>query len=312
MRIPTLRSAAAALCGALVLGAATVAPAAAQDRYPVDYSWSHAFSQGYGADTAPHGANDWSCHPSSRHPRPVVLVHGTFENQANNWQGAAPLLADHGYCVFAFNYGGTSGSGGLKGIGTVEDSAAQLSTFVDRVRAKTGVDQVDLVGHSQGGMMPRYYLKFLGGAAAVHRLVGITPSNHGTNLDGLTELGKLLGVIGTVGDLCPSCEQQIHDSALLKKLNAGGDTVPGVSYYTIVTKNDEVVTPYTSGELTGPDAVNVTLQDTCPLDRSDHLEAPYSPVVLHLVLNALDPDHPVGVPCQVVLPLTGPTGPVRD
>ena len=33
-------------------------------------------------------------------------------------------------------------------------------------------------------MMPRYYLKFLGGAAKVHTLVGLAPSNHGTDLDG--------------------------------------------------------------------------------------------------------------------------------
>ena len=36
-------------------------------------------------------------------------------------------------------------------------------------------------GHSQGGMMPRYYLKFLGGASKVDDLVGLAPSNHGTD-----------------------------------------------------------------------------------------------------------------------------------
>lgn len=301
--------AAAALTAAL-LGAA--GPAHAQVAYPVNYSWSDAFSKGYGADTSPPGANSWSCRPSAAHPRPVVLVHGTFENQANNWQGAAPLLANHGYCVFSFSYGGTALSGGIKGLTKMEDSAAELGAFVDRVRAATGTGQVDLVGHSQGGLMPRYYLKYLGGAAKVHTLVGITPSNHGTDLDGLTELGRLLGVLGPISDICPSCGQQIHDSDFLKTLNGDGDTVPGVTYYTIVTKNDEVVTPYTSGELTGANATNVVLQDRCALDQSDHLEAPYSPVVLHLVLNALDPAHPVTVHCQVVLPLTGPVGPVPE
>ena len=53
-----------------------------------------------------------------------------------------------------------------------------------RVLAATGAAKVDLVGHSQGGMMPRYYLKFLGGAALVNRLVALAPSNHGTTLDG--------------------------------------------------------------------------------------------------------------------------------
>jgi triacylglycerol esterase/lipase EstA (alpha/beta hydrolase family) len=58
--------------------------------------------------------------------------------------------------------------------------AAELATFVNSVLGATGAKKVDLVGHSQGGMMPRYYIGFLGGAKYVHHLVGIAPSNHGT------------------------------------------------------------------------------------------------------------------------------------
>jgi len=47
-----------------------------------------------------------------------------------------------------------------------------------------------------------------------------------------------------------------------------------------------------------------------PLDLSDHLEIAADPVALADVLNALDPAHPVHVPCLVVLPITGPVGPV--
>jgi triacylglycerol esterase/lipase EstA (alpha/beta hydrolase family) len=45
----------------------------------------------------------------------------------------------------------------------MENSAAQLSDFVDKVLLATNSTKVDLVGHSQGSLMPRYYLKFLGG-----------------------------------------------------------------------------------------------------------------------------------------------------
>ena len=52
------------------------------------------------------------------------------------------------------------------------------------------------------------------------------------------------------------------------------------------------------------------LPRTCALDSSDHLEIAADPIALADMLNALDPSAPVKVPCQVVLPLTGPIGPV--
>ena len=66
-------------------------------------------------------------------------------------------IHDAGYCVFALNYGD------VFGIAPMEDSAGQLATFVDGVLAATGAAKVDIVGHSEGGLMPRWYLRFLGG-----------------------------------------------------------------------------------------------------------------------------------------------------
>src|SRR3954449_6757929 len=126
---------------------------------------------------SPPGANDFSCKPSAAHPRPVVLVHGTFADMSDSWQALSPLLANNGYCVFALDYGAANGSGavGIYGIGDIRQSAAELSAFVDDVLAATGATKVDLVGHSQGGMMPRYYLKNLGGSAKVGTLLGLSP-----------------------------------------------------------------------------------------------------------------------------------------
>jgi hypothetical protein len=53
---------------------------------------------------------------------------------------------------FALDYGGTDGNP-IQGYGPIE-SAQQLSSFVDKVLAATGASKVDIVGHSQGGMMP--------------------------------------------------------------------------------------------------------------------------------------------------------------
>jgi triacylglycerol esterase/lipase EstA (alpha/beta hydrolase family) len=280
---------------------------------PVNYDFAAAFAATIGFPAVPPpGANNWSCKPRAAHPYPVILAHGTFENGADNWQAASPLLVNHGYCVFAFNYGGSPAANPVGGTQDIPTSAGQLSAFVSQVLAATGAAKVDIVGHSQGGMMPRYYLRFLHGGARVHTLVGLSPSNHGTTIGGLTTLTQTLGLLSVfstgLNALCPSCQQQLAGSAFLAKLNAGGDTVPGVSYTVIQTRNDEVVTPYTSAFLPGPGVTNITVQDQCALDQTDHLEISYDPVALADVLNALDPAHPVQVPCLPVLPLTGPVG----
>ena len=258
----------------------------------------------------PPGSNDPSCHPSASHPRPVILVHGTLANEAFSWQALSPLLANAGYCVYAFNYGANSSTlGHFFGLTDIAASAGELSAFVDQVRASTGAAQVDLVGHSQGGMMPRYYLKNLGGASKVHMLVGLAPSNHGTTVLGLNTLVSKLQIAGvplTSAVGCVSCTQQIVPSSFITALNAGGDTVPGVQYVVIESKYDEVVTPYTSAFLTGPNVRNTLLQNQCGIDFTEHIGIIYDPVALQDVMNALGPNDPNFRPvCTLVLPVVG-------
>jgi triacylglycerol esterase/lipase EstA (alpha/beta hydrolase family) len=310
-RIPALLLAAASLLLAL-----SAAPLAAQAQaLLVDWDFAAGALAGFASpQTPPPGADNFGCKPTSAHPDPVILVHGTFANQDDNWQAASPLLANHGYCVFTFNYGGPSASSIIQGTGDIAASAGQLASFVTQVLAATGAAKVDLVGHSQGGMMPRSYLKFLGGAAYVDKLVALAPSNHGTTLDGLTALVTALGAAGLVNGalnaLCTACVEQEAGSSFLASLNAGGETVAGVNYTVIESRYDEVVTPYTSAFLSGSGVTNITLQNQCPLDLSDHLEIAADPVALADMLNALDPAQPVRVPCLTVLPITGPIGPV--
>ncbi len=186
--------------------------------------------------TASSGWNDYSCKPSAAHPRPVVLVHGTFANSVDNWLVLAPYLVNRGYCVFSLDYGQLPGVPLIHGLGPIDKSAEQLRDFVDKVLAATGAPEADLVGHSQGGMMPRHYLKFLGGADKVNALVGIAPDNHGTTLLGLTKLlPHFPGAEKFLNDKTPALADQIAGSPFLTRLNEGGDTVPGVQYTVIAT-----------------------------------------------------------------------------
>ncbi|WP_299050627.1 alpha/beta fold hydrolase [uncultured Nocardioides sp.] len=225
----------------------------------------------------PPGANEYDCRPDAAHPQPVVLVNGTFETMDKNWVTMSPYLADAGYCVFAFNYGN-------RATGPIPRSARQLRRFVEKVREATGSRQVDLVGHSQGGMMPRYYLRFLGGARKVDDLVGLAPSNHGTTM----------AMEGDGTSPCRACEQQARGSAFLERLNRDGDTVPGPDYTVVSTEYDEIVTPYRSQFLRGPErrVTNTVLQDVCATDVFEHDQMPNDPVAQQVVRNALRLDGP--------------------
>jgi triacylglycerol esterase/lipase EstA (alpha/beta hydrolase family) len=295
-----------ALLGLAASVAMATAPAAAGAQLPVIYNGLYGLAH-ISPTASPPGANDWSCRPTSAHPRPVVLVHGTFEDMSGNWQALSPLLHNNGYCVFALNYGSFNGSGtiGIYGTGRIEDSAAQLSSFVERVLTATGARQVDIVGHSQGGMMPRYYLRFLNGASKVHTLVGLAPSNHGTTLDGLFTLASYFpGANAALAD-CPACAEQEAGSQFITRLNSGSETVPGVDYTVIESANDEVVTPFQSAFLSGANVTNITLQKQCALDQGEHLSMAYDHIADADVLNALDPQHPVNPPCTPVAPVSG-------
>jgi len=261
----------------------------------------------YSPDTPPPGANDWSCKPSAAHPEPVVLVHGLGANMQFNWYYLSPKLASAGYCVFALTYGRNPDVpfpfDQFGGVVPMEESAAELGAFVDEVLAATGASQVDIVGHSEGSLMPNYYVKFLGGAPKVRRYVGLTPLWQGTNLaeaGTLSDLGEPSGNSERTRELvaelgCGSCPEFIRGSEFLRRMNEGGAAVGGVTYTMIMTRNDELVVPYTSGILDG--ATNIVIQDQCALDPSEHILVASDPIVAGNILNALDPDHAVAVSC---------------
>jgi triacylglycerol esterase/lipase EstA (alpha/beta hydrolase family) len=313
-----------AMATALAAGVGVVASeAASASALPVSYNGLNGFVGHLLTPTTPAPGSilvDWRARglpapcTSATHPLPVVLVNGTVENQAMNWWAISPLLKNNGYCVYTANVGGPSATWPLQTVGDIPTTAGQLGTVIDKVLAATGAKKVDLVGHSQGGgVMPRWYLKYDDGAAKVDKLIGLSPSNHGTTLSGIQTLGKFLGILDLANALLntaagPAWAQQELGSSVNTQLDAGGDTVPGVEYTTIVTKNDEVVTPYTNQFLVaGPGAVvhNELLQAYCGWDFSEHLATPYDHIAAQLVLNALDPAQFRQPSCSFVAPIVG-------
>ncbi|MEZ5210215.1 esterase/lipase family protein [Gordonia sp. (in: high G+C Gram-positive bacteria)] len=257
------------------------------------------------------GSNDWHCTPSAAHPNPVILVHGTGGNRQTNWATMVPALHNEGYCVFALTYGVRPGTtwpvSALGGLNDMRTSAVELQRFVARVRAATGARQVDIVGHSEGTLMPAYWVKYRGGAHEVDKYISLAPYWKGQDSSACNGAAAVLDSVGAGGLWpYPECNQEQYGSAFMNQINAGGGPyVPGIAYTNVMTRHDGIVEPYTDGDVPGPRTTNIVLQDTCPADRSDHLSIVASPRSVAVVLNALDPAHPRPVPCVPVAPGLG-------
>jgi triacylglycerol lipase len=264
------------------------------------------------AGTGPGGINDWSCKPGGAHPDPVVLVHGTGDNADTTWRALGPMLTQRGFCAFALTYGvlpGTTVGSVVGGLTTLDSSARELKSFVDKVLAATGAPKIDIVGYSQGSMLPTYYAKMLGGGPKINRYVSLSPGWNGTNLYGLAGLYGVLRTIGLGGvaglfTKCQACTELLTGSETLKKLHKGGIFLPNITYTNIVTKYDEIVAPWTSGLGDGPNVTNVVLQESCPADHVNHVGMVVDPNALGHVINALDPAHAQPVPCTPMEPVS--------
>ena len=291
----------AVLAGTLL----TAPPTVAADKHPVPYNFLPWAVAG-GAQSNAVGTNIWTCKPSAAHPRPVVLVHGLMGNRSTNWPTYGPLLANEGYCVFALTYGVPAGYPPVfGGLNDMRHSARQLRTFVDEVLAATGAEEVDIVGHSEGTLMPNWYVKYLGGAEKVRRYVSIAPVWRGTQAASpATIAARVSGADpGAVAPVCVSCGQFSPDSQFMRQIRKGGIADPGVEYTNIVTMYDELVIPYTSGIVKG--MRNHVIQHTCATNLSEHFQIVSDRQTSVLVLNALDPANRRTVPCEVVLPFVG-------
>ncbi|MFD9470729.1 esterase/lipase family protein [Streptomyces goshikiensis] len=175
--------------------------------------------------------------PGRAAPRvPVVLVHG-YNADPGVWGALREDLKAAGYAdseLFSWGYD-THRS-------VNEVLAGQLGAYVEQVRRQTGAARVDIVAHSFGSLVGRWYVGFGGGTATVNHLVSLAGPNHGTSTAWACALWD------------QACRDMTPGSYVVKSL-AGGDETPGaVKYATFWSNCDEVVNPDASVPLTG--AVN--------------------------------------------------------
>jgi triacylglycerol esterase/lipase EstA (alpha/beta hydrolase family) len=216
-----------------------------------------------------------AAHASPQRPGPVLLVPG-YGGSTTSLDTLAALLRRDGKSVQVLSLPGD-------GEGDLDAQARALQSAALRLRA-AGVQSVDVVGYSAGGVVARLWIRDHGGASIARRVITLGSPQHGTDLAGLA--GELLP------SQCPTaCQQLEPGSSLLTALNAGDETPAGPSFVSIWTTHDNVVLPPSSAHLAG--ALNMTVQSVCRRDTVDHTGLPDDRTVEAMVVAELRAGAPV-------------------
>ncbi len=205
---------------------------------------------------------------------PILFLHGTTSTSKANWSwnwNKAMKAAGRSYCNLDTPAGAT---------GDIQIAGEYVVNAIRTMNSRAG-RKISIVGHSQGGMVGRWALKYWPDTRAmVDDYVGLASSNHGaTGARGLCAL--------PIG--CPAANwQQSSESNFLAALNDGPETWPGVSYTEIATKYDEIATPPSTAFLTpGRKVTNTYVQDLCPLELVEHFGMAYDNAAWLIGIDAL-------------------------
>ena len=209
---------------------------------------------------------------------PVLLVHGTATNTHESWSWnylrALPAL---GIPVCTVDLPD-------RALGDIQVSAEYVVHAIRTVAAASG-QRIDVIGHSQGSLEPRWALRWWPDLRnLVDDNVGLGGPHHGAS--GADQ-------VCMTGSCAPAAQQMRTGARFLAALNHGDETLDGVDYTSIFSAHDELVQPPASARLDG--AVNLLVQDLCPGRYVHHAGLVHDPAVFHLVLDALTHPGPADV-----------------
>lgn len=155
-----------------------------------------------------------------RGPRPVVLLHGFIDNRSV-FSMLRRSLEQHGWrAIVGVNYSPLTCD--------VRSAAEALATQVDEVRNRTGHQQVDIISHSLGGLIARYYVQRLDGHARVHSLVTLGTPHQGTQAVPLLSVHPIVRQIRPGSDVIQELAEPII-SCRTRFISFWGDLDPVMS-----------------------------------------------------------------------------------
>lgn len=175
---------------------------------------------------------------SLQHP-PVLLIHG-FLGTRGVMYNMEKRLNSEGFCLFSFAHGTFN-------IRDIRTSAQDMRTRIAEIIEEIGVSQIDIIGHSMGGLIALYYIKKLGGDAHVRKLISLGTPFQGTP--------TAWAGIASMGVIARSAWQMRPGSSFLADLHEG-DLPKNTLFYTIRGKSD-MVCPWERCKL--PGALDVTV-----------------------------------------------------
>ncbi|MFD7322306.1 esterase/lipase family protein [Streptomyces sp. NPDC059875] len=206
--------------------------------------------------------------PGAGAERPVVLLHGFVDNRSV-FVLLRRALTRHGRRpVESFNYSPLTFD--------LRTAADLLGRHVEALCARTGHHEVDIVGHSLGGLIARYYVQRLGGDARVRTLVMLGTPHAGTTAVPWVGAHPLIRqmrpgseVLGELAEPAPGCRTRC------------------VSFWSDL---DQVMVPVETARLDHPDL----LVHNVRVSGIGHLALPVHPTVVAGILQALDDEDTAG------------------
>ncbi|OKJ58445.1 lipase family alpha/beta hydrolase [Streptomyces sp. CB02115] len=212
-------------------------------------------------EAAPHAATALPLAADDDAP-PVVLLHGFIDNRSA-FVVLRRALTRHGRRhLESLNYSPLTRD--------IRAAADLLGLHVEEICARTGHSRVDIVGHSLGGLIARYYVQRLGGDRRVRTLVTLGTPHGGT-------------AVAPGAGIHPIVRQMRGGSSVIEELRtpARDCRTRFVSFW---SELDQVMVPVETACVDHPDldAVNVRVTGI------GHLALPVHPTVAAAILEALD------------------------
>ncbi|MEU1277479.1 alpha/beta fold hydrolase [Streptomyces sp. NPDC005805] len=194
---------------------------------------------------------------------PTVLLHGFVDNRSVFVLLRRALARHGGGPVACLNYSPLTCD--------IRTAADLLGRHVEEVCARTGRPEIDIVGHSLGGLIARYYVQRLGGDRRVRTLVTLGTPHAGT-------------AVAPFAGVHPIVRQMRPGSPVMEELRqpAPGCRTRFVSFWSDL---DRIMVPVETARLDHPDL----LVENVPVQGIGHLALPVHPAVAARIREYLTP-----------------------